>query len=157
MIFPDIPLDEEQPEHIQFFFEEVHFPFLYPELISKWISSTIEDEHRLLKSIDYIFCKDDYLLDVNVQYLNHDTLTDIITFQYHEEGRPVEGEIYISIDRIAENAIKFKTTFDHELHRVIIHGALHLAGYKDKSKADKAIMTEKEDHYLAQLAIQMSL
>jgi probable rRNA maturation factor len=149
MIFPDLPLDEEQPEHIQFFFEDVHFPFLYPEQVSKWISSTIEEENRQLRSIDYIFCKDSYLLDVNIKYLNHSTLTDIITFEYHEQGRPVEGEIYISIDRIAENAVKFKTTFDQELHRVMIHGALHLTGYKDKSPADKLLMTSKEDYYLA--------
>ncbi|MBK8722230.1 MAG: rRNA maturation RNase YbeY [Saprospiraceae bacterium] len=153
MIFPSLPLDE-QPEHIQFFFEEVQFPFLYPELISKWIIDSLTEEKKAINSISYIFCNDSYLLQVNQEYLAHDTFTDVITFQYHEsKEEPIEGDIFISTERIAENAVKFDTTFDIELQRVMIHGALHLAGYKDKSTKDKTLMTEKENYYLSKFKI----
>lgn len=149
MIFPDLPI-EEQPEHIQFFFESVQFPFLYPDLISKWIEDSLEEEKKAINSISFIFCNDTYLLQINQEYLNHDTLTDVITFQYNETKElPIEGDIFISIDRIIENANKFDTTFDHELKRVMIHGSLHLSGYKDKSTKDKLLMTEKENYYLS--------
>lgn len=99
-------------------------------------------------ALSYIFCSDKYLQEINNQYLKHRTFTDIITFNYGaEEG--IEGDIFISINRVKENANKFKSDFDTELHRVIIHGVLHLIGYNDKTKTEKALMREKEDTYLS--------
>ena len=96
-------------------------------------------------SLNYIFCTDEHLLSMNQQFLDHDTFTDIITFDLSENDQQVIGEIYISVDRIKENATKFKIAFDHELHRVIFHGALHLCGFADKKPADKKEMTAQED------------
>jgi rRNA maturation RNase YbeY len=105
-------------------------------------------EKATLTSLNYVFCSDEYLRGLNIQYLNHTTFTDIITFNY---GSPkaIEGEIYISVDRIKENAEKFGVDFNSELRRVIIHGVLHLIGYKDKSKTEKSLMRKKEDTYLS--------
>ena len=100
--------------------------------------------------IQFVFCSDVYLLELNQQYLHHDTLTDIITFDYRE-GKKISGDIFISIDRVRENAGKFNVLFKEELHRVMIHGILHLCGYKDKDKKSKMLMTEKEDFYLRKL------
>lgn len=107
-------------------------------------------EHLDVKKIDltYIFCDDAYLLEKNVQFLNHDTLTDIITFDLSEKETELVSEIYISVDRIRENAEKFSIDYQTELHRVIFHGALHLCGFKDKKKEDKALMTEMENDCL---------
>jgi rRNA maturation RNase YbeY len=115
--------------------------------IAQWIISTIEKEKKECGQIAYIFCSDDYLLDLNQRFLNHNTYTDIITFDY-SEGKTLNGEIYISIDRVKENAKNFEVDFETELLRVIIHGALHLAGYKDKTKEQKEKMRKKEDQYL---------
>lgn len=112
--------------------------------ISQWIIETIEKEKKECGQIAYIFCSDNYLLDLNQRFLNHNTYTDIITFDY-SEGKTLNGEIYISIDRVKENAQKFEVDFENELLRVIIHGALHLAGYKDKTKEQKEKMRKKED------------
>jgi rRNA maturation RNase YbeY len=108
---------------------------------------TLVKEYLPVKRTDlsYIFCNDDYLLEKNRQFLNHDTLTDIITFDLSENEEELMGEIYISVDRVAENAAKFATTYATELHRVIFHGALHLCGFKDKNKEDKALMTQMEN------------
>ena len=105
-------------------------------------------ENKAIDVISFIFCSDDYLLGLNQQFLNHDTYTDIISFDYTEKGGPVKGEIYISIERVKENAMHFDTTFIYELHRVIFHGVLHLCGYKDKLKADQLVMRAKEEFYL---------
>jgi rRNA maturation RNase YbeY len=99
--------------------------------------------------LNYIFCSDAYLLQMNRQFLDHDTLTDIITFDLSDNKQTLTGEIYISIERVKENAVKFKTTTNEELHRVVFHGALHLCGFKDKKEADKKIMRQKEDECLA--------
>lgn len=112
--------------------------------ISHWIIETIEKEKKECGQIAYILCSDDYLLDLNQRFLNHNTYTDIITFDY-SEGKTLNGEIYISIDRVKENAQKFEGNFEKELLRVIIHGALHLAGYTDKTKEQKEKMRKKED------------
>jgi len=96
-------------------------------------------------SLSYIFCDDAYLLQINRQFLDHDTFTDIITFDLSETDYDLTGEIYISVERVQENAAKFKTTYAHELHRVIFHGALHLCGFKDKKEADKKEMRRQED------------
>lgn len=116
--------------------------------VKSFIVSLFERESHHLDSLVYIFCGDDYLLKINQDYLKHDDLTDIITFDLSESPDSVKGEIYISIERIKENAQAFHTSVEHELLRVIFHGALHLCGYRDKSKSDKAEMTGKEDEYL---------
>lgn len=104
-------------------------------------------EKKSLAHISYIFCSDDYLLKINQEYLQHDFYTDIITFDLTEENGII-GEVYISVDRIKENAKKYSSSFLVESHRVIFHGALHLCNYEDKTKANKLIMTKKEDYYL---------
>ena len=131
-----------------FFSEGIDFVLPHPRKTSSWIKSVIKKEKKTLTSINYIFCNDPFLLPINQEYLNHDTLTDIVTFDYSLKSE-LKGEIYISIERVKENALTFNRPFDEELHRVIIHGVLHLAGYKDKSKAQKAEMRKKEEAYLS--------
>jgi probable rRNA maturation factor len=133
---------------IQFFEEDIAYKLKNKSAVKKWITTTIEAEGYKLKELTYIFCSDNYLLQINQQYLNHDTYTDIITFDNSETDKVIIGDIFISIDRIRENAVKFKITDTDELHRVIIHGALHLLGYTDKTVVTKQKMTQKEDFYL---------
>jgi probable rRNA maturation factor len=133
---------------IFFFSEEIPFKLKHSRKISLWIKSTFKKEKYELQSLTYIFCSDEGLLARNVQYLKHSTLTDIITFDLSEEKGVLEGEIYISIDRVRENSLKFSKTFEDELHRVLIHGVLHLVGYRDKKADQKAEMRKKEDYYL---------
>ncbi len=134
---------------IEFSYQK-EFVFLNKNTISGWISSTITSEFHKEGDLNYVFCSDKYLLEININHLNHNTLTDIITFDY-SLGKQINTEIYISIDRVKENAESFNTSFDGELHRVIIHGILHLCGYKDKTKKEKATMRNKEDYYLSLL------
>lgn len=115
--------------------------------IKTWIKSIIEKEKRILGNINYSFTSDESLLKINLEYLKHNTYTDIITFNYNE-GKKVSGDIFVSIERVKENADKFGTGFEEELHRVMIHGVLHLCGYKDKSKADADLMRKKENQSL---------
>lgn len=136
---------------IQYCNEDLAVPKFQKRKITRWIKETITSEGKTLGDISFIFCSDTYLLEVNKQYLNHDYFTDIITFDY-VEGNLISGDIFISCDRVKENAAEFKTGFDNELFRIIIHGVLHLLGYKDKSKKDKLLMTEKEDLYLKVLS-----
>jgi rRNA maturation RNase YbeY len=136
---------------INFFQEEVSFTLKDKLKLKKWIKETIEAEGYKLQELNYIFCSDEYLLQMNQQYLDHDTLTDIITFDNSETQGKITGDIFISIERIWENAKKFEVTKERELQRVVIHGALHLVGYADKKPADKKLMTEKEDFYLNKL------
>lgn len=136
---------------IQYCSEDLAVPKFQKRKITRWIKETITSEGKTLGDISFIFCSDTYLLEVNKQYLNHDYFTDIITFDY-VEGNLISGDIFISCDRVKENAAEFKTGFDNELFRIIIHGVLHLLGYKDKSKKDKLLMTEKEDLYLKVLS-----
>ena len=117
--------------------------------ISNWISNTITTENFKEGDINYIFCDDKYLLEINQKYLNHDTLTDIISFDY-SVGKILHGDIFISIPRVVENASKYKVSLTQELLRVIIHGILHYCGYKDKEENDKDIMRSKEDFYIVQ-------
>lgn len=133
-----------------FFFEEdIQFKPKNKGKLREWIKATIIAEGYTLSELNYIFCSDTYLLAMNQRYLDHDTYTDIITFDNSEIEKVVVGDIFISVDRIRENAKQFSGNETDELHRVIIHGALHLLGYKDKTKAQKTLMTQKEDHYLA--------
>lgn len=116
--------------------------------VKKWISDTIKSQNKRVGDISYIFCDDAYLIEINRTYLNHDTYTDIITFDYVEDDL-VSGDIMISVERVEENAKIFKTTFEQELHRVIIHGIHHLLGQGDKSEAEAAAMRKKEEASLA--------
>lgn len=134
---------------VNFFEEDITFKLKNKAQVRQWINETVIAEGYKLKEITYIFCSDTYLLQINQQYLDHDTYTDIITFDNSEEEGKIIGDIFISIERIRENALKFKVSETEELHRVIIHGVLHLLGYKDKTAASKEKMTQKEDEYLS--------
>ena len=134
---------------ISFFEEDIQFKLKNKAQVRQWITDTIIAEGYKLKELTYIFCSDAYLLQINQQYLDHDTYTDIITFDNSEEEGKITGDIFISIERIRENAKKFSVSETDELHRVIIHGSLHLLGYKDKTAASKEKMTQKEDEYLS--------
>jgi len=112
-----------------------------------WLKAAAKAEGFAIGKLNYIFCSDAYLLDINQKYLGHDTLTDIVTFDNSEDPKMIEGDIFISIERVRENAIKFDTE-DSELKRVMVHGLLHLAGYKDKDKAQKELMRNKENEHL---------
>jgi probable rRNA maturation factor len=127
---------------------ETDFILEESESVSLWISSTIKEENHREGEINYVFCSDEYLHKINVDFLNHDTLTDIISFDY-SVGKELHGDIYISVDRVKENAVDFKTAFKDELSRVIIHGIMHYCGYKDKVNTDEKMMRSKEDYYLA--------
>ena len=134
---------------IQYFEENVNSGLKQKRRLSAFIKDLILQHLDVKKiSISYVFCNDAYLLEKNLQFLHHDTLTDIITFDLSEKETELVSEIYISVDRIAENATKFGIGYQTELHRVIFHGALHLCGFKDKKKEDKALMTEMENDCL---------
>ncbi len=133
---------------ILFHFEDVKTIPLERLKIKSWIKAAIEEENHRLADVNFIFCSDAYLLDVNKQYLDHDYYTDIITFDYVENGK-VSGDIFVSCDRVVENAKTFGVDFKTELNRMLIHGILHLLGYKDKEPKEKELMTQKEDYYLA--------
>lgn len=115
--------------------------------IAEWIGRVIESEGKTEGEINYIFCDDDYLLEKNKEFLNHDTLTDIISFDY-TLGNLISGDIFISIERVKDNAIDFKVDFINELMRVMVHGVLHYCGYTDKTAVDEILMRKKEDEKL---------
>ncbi len=129
------------------FYSETDFTLQQEEQISKWILKIITSEGFEEGEVSFIFCNDDYLHKLNVEFLNHDTLTDIISFD-NSLGKQINGDIYISVERILENSKTFKTTFLNELHRVIIHGILHFCGFKDKSETDAKTMRSKEEEAL---------
>lgn len=134
---------------ISFFSEDIDFVLKDKAKVRNWIGDTIKAEgFKRIGELTFVFCSDEYLLEINKQYLNHDTYTDIVTFDSSEEEDVISGDIFISIERIRENAAKFAVTERDELHRVIIHGVLHLCGYYDKNKKDKELMTSKENQYL---------
>ena len=134
-------------DKILFHAEDVAFELENTEGVVRWIETVVAAEKKEVGEVSYIFCDDNYLHQLNVEYLNHDTLTDIITFPYADN--PIEGDIFISLDRVRDNAADFKVTFDNELHRVIIHGILHLCGYGDKTDIEAAAMRQKENDCLA--------
>lgn len=136
---------------INYFSQKPRFKLKNSAKTSSWIKKTVKSEGKSLISLNYIFCTDEYLREMNIQFLNHKTYTDIITFNYNSSETEIEGEIYISIDRVRENAQTYNTDFPTELNRVIIHGVLHLLGYNDKNKSQKKAMREKEDSYLSLL------
>lgn len=133
---------------IRIFYEDIQFKLPRPSKVKRWIESSIKKEGFEPGEISYIFCSDSYLLNLNQKYLNHNTFTDIITFDYTED-KLIAGDIFISIERVFENALKFSTGEELEILRVIVHGCLHLIGYKDKSKTEKNLMREKENRYLS--------
>ena len=116
--------------------------------LKAFIADLFKREEQGLSNLQYVFCSDEYLLQINEEFLKHDTYTDIVTFELSPDPDVTEGEIYISIDRVKENAEQFEVTENYELHRVMFHGALHLCGYKDKTKKEEALMRQKEDEYL---------
>ncbi len=133
---------------IQFFSEDIDFTLKEKQKVRQWIGATIKAEgFRRVGELSFVLCSDAYLLEINRQYLDHDTYTDIITFD-NSEGQTINGDIFISIERVHENAATLKLSKRDELHRVMVHGVLHLLGYTDKGKAKKQEMTAKEDHYL---------
>ena len=133
---------------IQFTSHEVKDYLKEKRKLKSFLVDLFAAEGQGLKSLHFVFCSDAYLLEINKQFLQHDTYTDIVTFEMSEDPAVTEGEIYISIERELENAEKFKVSIAQEQHRVIFHGALHLCGFKDKSKKDAALMRSKEDEYL---------
>ncbi|WP_372774531.1 rRNA maturation RNase YbeY [Mangrovibacterium sp.] len=133
---------------ILFYHEDVKPLKLERRKLKSWISSVITSEQKKTGSINYIFCSDDYLLQVNKEYLDHDYFTDIITFDY-VEGDLISGDLFISVERVSDNARQYGVSFDEELRRILVHGVLHLLGYPDKQPEQKVIMTQKEDQYLA--------
>lgn len=146
--FPDLP-GQEQDAGISFYSEDVTFALSNEGTTADWLLAVIKAEGHPPGEISLIFCSDTYLHDMNVQYLDHDTLTDVITFPYSDQS--VTGDIFISVDRVSDNARDLGVPMQQELHRVMVHGVLHLMGYEDETPEKKAIMREKEDHYLANL------
>lgn len=132
---------------ISFYYENIDFNLSNESSDISWISEAIECESLEVGVLTFVFCDDGYLYKMNVEFLDHDTLTDVITFDYCEEGI-ISGDIFISVDRVRENAEEFKVSFDEELHRVMVHGVMHLCGYHDKEDDEKHIMRGKEDFYL---------
>ncbi|MGR7812758.1 rRNA maturation RNase YbeY [Lacinutrix undariae] len=130
---------------------ETEFELQNEAELSEWISATIEAEGYREGEINYIFCDDEYLHKLNVEFLDHDTLTDVISFDY-TVGKEIHGDIYISVERVQDNANDFKVAFSNELQRVIIHGILHYCGYKDKTDTDEKVMRNKEEFYLNTLS-----
>ncbi len=134
---------------IQFCTEDITFSLKEKLKHKAWLNEVAKQEGKKILELSYVFCSDEYLLKINQEYLNHDTLTDIVTFDNSEDPKKIEGDIFISIERVKENGEKLGTSAT-ELERVMVHGLLHLLGYKDKKKEDKALMTEKEDFYIKQ-------
>ncbi len=134
-------------EQLNFFSENIKFEYHNETYLNKWIVYVVEQENYIIKNLNFIFTNDDYLLEINKKYLKHNYYTDVITFDYVEENN-VSGDIFISIDRIKENAKMYNVDFIDELNRIIIHGVLHLLGYKDKLEIEKLEMTQKENFYL---------
>ena len=134
---------------VQFHFLRKGFSLADRTILKAFITTLFRKEKKRLAGLNYIFCSDDYLLEINKQYLQHDFYTDIITFDLSGQNQPLTAEIYISVDRVRDNARDFYSSFNNELHRVIFHGALHLCGYKDKKPLDQQRMRKMEDKYLS--------
>ena len=134
---------------VSYFVEDTAFAFKEKRITSRWLKFVAESESKRLGDIAVIFCSDNYILDVNIKYLQHDYYTDIITFDYCE-GNRLSGDLFISVDSVRENASFYGTEFPDELNRVIVHGLLHLIGYDDHTEEDIAIMRAKENYYLSQ-------
>lgn len=123
---------------------ECDYQLLKEKAVAEWVGEIINSEERMAGQIDYIFCDDAYLLKINQEYLEHDTYTDIITFDY-SEGKIISGDVFVSIERVTENALEFKVSFENELLRVMAHGILHLLGFGDKTREEAIVMRKKEE------------
>ena len=123
------------------------------EGVAAWLGTVITSENKKQGEISYIFCDDEYLHKINLEYLEHDTLTDIISFDY-SMGNELHGDIFVSIERVKDNAADFSVTFEEELKRVLVHGILHYCGYKDKSKTDEVLMRSKENEKIAMFHVE---
>lgn len=132
---------------------ESDFTLANEEAVATWLSAVIVSENKTEGEINYIFCDDEYLHKINVEYLDHDTLTDVISFDY-TMGNEISGDVFVSIERVLDNSKDFNTSFDEELKRVLVHGVLHYCGYKDKSEADEALMRSKEDEKLTMFHVE---
>jgi len=132
---------------IYYFNEISNFQLKEKKKITAWLKWVIHQEQHQLNELRFIFCSDNYLYGINLNYLAHNTLTDVITFSYADQPNVIEGEIYISVMRVQENASKYQNTFKQELYTVMVHGLLHLLGYNDYTKAEKCIMRQKEKWY----------
>ncbi len=132
---------------------ETEFTLENEDAISTWISNVIQSESKTEGEINYIFCNDEYLLQINQEHLQHDYYTDIISFDY-TIGNEISGDMFISIDRVIDNAKEFNVSFEEELKRVLVHGVLHYCGYSDKSEADILLMRSKEDEKLAMFHVE---
>ncbi len=137
-------------DSIHFFSEDTTYSLEHTQVTQDWVASVISNHDQQVEALNFIFCSDDYLLDINRTYLDHDYYTDIITFDNRESHSDnLESDIFISIDRIQDNASSLDVPFDRELHRVIIHGVLHLLGWNDKTEEQKQAMREKEEACLS--------
>jgi rRNA maturation RNase YbeY len=139
---------------VNFFNENVIYKIRNKGKLRTWIKDVIISEGKTVGEVNFILCDDDYLSKLNFKYLKHRTLTDILTFPLSEDNEKIKGDIYISIPRVRENATKFKTIIDDELHRIMIHGILHMIGYNDSTKQQKKLMREKENFYLGIIRIE---
>ncbi|MDP5169450.1 MAG: rRNA maturation RNase YbeY [Bacteroidia bacterium] len=137
-------------EQIFFFSEETDFELLNQEAVAAWLGGLISAAGAELESISYIFCSDDYLLEINKEHLDHDYYTDIITFPLHDEGAPIMSDIFVSVDRVADNAEQLGISFKDELHRVMAHGILHLLGHDDHDPEKVLLMRAAEENALSQ-------
>lgn len=133
---------------------ETDFELSNEQAYEDWIAEVIESEDKTEGEINYIFCDDEYLLQKNIEFLNHDTLTDIISFDY-TMGNLISGDIFISVERVKDNAADYNVSFEEELKRVMVHGILHYCGYKDKSEDDSALMREKENEKIAMFHVEL--
>ena len=152
MNFPEPELAEQPEQPVSFFVEDVELELPDEQHLREWLMSVAESEKKPIWEINYIFCSDEHLRGINVEFLDHDYYTDIITFDFGDEAR-MQGEIYISTERVAENAQTHSVSFVHELCRVMVHGVLHMAGYGDKTPEQEAVMRHKEDFYLAKFSL----
>lgn len=132
---------------IHYFLEDTVFFYARKHLTNRWLKETASNESKRIGDLNIIFCSDSYILDINKKYLGHDFYTDIITFDYCEES-VLSGDLFISVDTVRDNSELYETSFDDEIHRVIVHGLLHLIGYDDHTDSDKKIMRAKENQYL---------
>lgn len=146
--FPELPFHESDSP-ISFHKEDVEIELPDAEMLTNWLTHTAEQEGKTIRALTYVFCSDEYLLQVNREHLQHDYYTDVITFPYSETE--IEGDVFISMDRVTENASANGISFQHELCRIMVHGLLHLAGHSDKTEAERASMTLLENYYLAKM------
>ncbi len=134
---------------------EIDFKLPSERTFKSWLSQVVLSEEKTIGDINYVFCDDEYLHKINVDYLNHDTLTDIISFDY-TIGNILHGDIFISVERVRENAAEFNVSFEEELKRVMVHGVLHYCGFKDKTAKDQKIMRSKEDEKIAMFHVEQN-